>query len=393
MGKQSLLSVVLVGLVQLLSLLNLGGCVPTPPKPVAEAKPVFFPALPQAPRFQYLTGFNGTGDFDDKTSGIDSFLGTGGGDSYRLKKPYGVAMTKGSLYVADSQSTVWKFDLANKKVMRLQGDQGQGKLVQPIGVTVDPEGNKYVADPVRGSVVKYDKNDFYVKAYTSSEPWKPVAAEVFEGHLYVVDSTHQKGGIKVFALDSGELLSTIGQSGPENQRLKIATNLAIDSKGFLYVMDTGAFRIAKYDRDGHYRGYIGGPGDGPGFFGRPRGLSVDRDGRIYAADAAFDFVQVFAASGQMLSILGGPGTIPGTLTLPAGVWIDYDNVEYFKKYAAPGFAIEYVVLVTSQFNDAVQVSVYGFGKLEGSKYPSDSELFEERKKELEKEKEKEPEKK
>lgn len=389
MRKMPILSICLGWIFPVLFLVSLTGCVSSAPPPVVEAKPVFFPPLPQAPRFQYLTGFNGTGDFGEKLSGLDSFLGTKGGSSYRFKKPYGVAMSKGSLFVADTQSSVWRFDLVNKKVLRLQGDQGPGKLVQPTGVTVDSEGNKFVADPVRGSIVKYDKNDFYVKAYTAPEAWKPVAMQVFEGRLYVVDATHHKGGIKVFDVESGELLSSMGQTGPEEQRLQIATNLAIDSKGYLYVMDTGAFRVAKYDRDGHYRGYIGGPGDGPGFFGRPRGVAVDREGRIYVVDAAFDFVQIFASSGQVLSILGGSGTIPGTLTLPAGVCIDYDNVEYFKQYAAPGFTIEHLVVVTSQFNDAVQVSVYGYGKMAGLNYPKDSELFEERKKELEREQAKE----
>jgi hypothetical protein len=50
----------------------------------------------------------------------------------------------------------------------------------------------------------------------------------------------------------------------------------------------------------------------------------------------------------------------GELYLPAAVKVDYDNVSLFQKKAAPGFKIEYLILVTSQFGDR-KISVYGFG--------------------------------
>lgn len=69
--------------------------------------------------------------------------------------------------------------------------------------------------------------------------------------------------------------------------------------------------------------------------------------------------------------------------LPAQVIVDYDNVSYFKKYAAPNFDIEYLVIVTNQFG-AHSVNIYGFGKERGKKYPSDAELKEQLKERLNK---------
>ena len=57
---------------------------------------------------------------------------------------------------------------------------------------------------------------------------------------------------------------------------------------------------------------------------------------------------------------GGAGNGRGKLNLPTVVKIDYDSVEYFRKYAAPGFEIEYLVIVASQFG-INKVSVFGFG--------------------------------
>jgi hypothetical protein len=84
---------------------------------------------------------------------------------------------------------------------------------------------------------------------------------------------------------------------------------------------------------------------------------------------------------------GQGGEQPGDFQLPAKVTIDYDNVEYFQSFAAPGFRIEYLVLVTSQFGPHL-VNVFGYGQDTSRKYPSDEDLLrqldERRRQELEK---------
>jgi len=365
-------------LVAFILVLLTAGCVSAPRAPKSD-KPVFYPPPPDLPRYQFLTSYQGTGDFKEKGSGLDAFLGTAGGGGYILKKPFGVVMQNKSIYIVDTQATVFRFDLFNRKVTTLKGAKGLGKLVQPINISLDAEGNKYVCDPVRRQVIMYDKNDFYVRAFSYAKPWKPVDAEVFEGQLFVVDSTKAKGGIMVFDLKSGEFLEKIGDKGPPDQRLAIGTNLAIDKDGYLYVMDAGRFQIVKYDRDGHYRGHLGEPGDSLGQFGRPRGIAIDRDGRIYACDAAYNIVQVFAHNGQVLTFFGGSGAGPGTLSLPAGVFLDYDqkHIDLFKDYIDPDFEVEYLVLVTSQFHKDQSVNVYGFGKKRGAHYKDDAVLYDE----------------
>ena len=49
----------------------------------------------------------------------------------------------------------------------------------------------------------------------------------------------------------------------------------------------------------------------------------------------------------------------GLTYLPAKVVIDYDNVDLFADRVAPGYKVEYLVIVTSQFG-ANKVSVFGF---------------------------------
>lgn len=340
---------------------------------VREAKqaPVFYPEPPALPHIQYLTSFTSSLDIEPPRSSFSRFV-TGGKEVIRrLDKPYGVAIHDGKIYVCDTNTTVMVFNLARKTFEPLQGAQGLGKLVQPINISVDKDGNKYVSDPVRKQVVVFDRNDFYAKTYGIAGDWKPVDAVVYEDKLYVADI--KNGEVKVFSLETGELTQSFGRIGEQKDWLALPTNLAFDNDGFLYVSDTGRFQIVKLDRDGNVRGVIGSIGTQLGFFARPRGIALDKENRVYAVDAAFDNVQIFTREGQLLLFFSKAGSSPGDLFLPAKAVVDYQHREYFQQYADPNFDVEAIVLVTSQFG-ARLVNVYALGKEKGKKYPTEAEL-------------------
>ena len=71
-------------------------------------------------------------------------------------------------------------------------------------------------------------------------------------------------------------------------------------------------------------------------------------------------VQIFNNEGRLLTWFGEPGADNKLQNLPAKVVVDYDNVAQFQKYAAPGFKVDHLVLVTSQYGSR-KVSVFGFG--------------------------------
>jgi len=121
--------------------------------------------------------------------------------------------------------------------------------------------------------------------------------------------------------------------------------------------------LQHFSKDGEFIRAIGEIGTAPGKFARPKGIAVDKEDRIYVVDAAFQNVQILAPGGGALMYFGGPGNDRGSMNLPTVVKIDYDSVSYFEKYAAPGFDIEYLVLVANQFGEN-KVLVYGFGSLQ-----------------------------
>lgn len=340
----------------------------------AQKYPLFYPQPPDLPRLQWLTAFTGAKDIETERSAFDKFVVGEEEGTRRLDKPYGVALHDGKIYVCDTNKTVTVFDLEKKSYGPLKGVIGPGRLLQPVNISADKDGNKYVADPVRGQVVMFDRNDQYVMAFGEPGTWKPVDAIVLGDRLYVADS--KNGAVVVMDKTTGAILKTIGRSGDPIQNLFLPTNLAFDNDGDLYVSDAGKFTVVKFDRDGHYKGSIGKLGTTPGTFARPKGIAVDRENRLYVVDASFENVQVFSPDGFLLlwfGHFGKSGRNPGELFLPAKVSVDYDNVHYFARYADPNFEIEHLVLVTSQFGDNM-VNVYGFGKEKGKQYPSDAEL-------------------
>ncbi len=362
--------------------LSIAGCAAPP---VKKEEVVFFPPAPELPRIQFLVSFIGQKDVE-KQSSFQKFI-VGEKPAIRLDKPYGVGIYDGKIYVCDTNATVMVFDFKEKRFGPLEGAKGAGRLIQPLNISIEDDGTKYVSDPVRGQVVVFDQNDRYKNAFGLPGKWKPVDAVPLGDRLYVADNMNAM--VKVLDKKTGEALGTIGDKGDPSQKLYRPTNLAFDRDGNLYVTDVGRFQVVKFDRDGHYLSTVGMPGDMWGSFARPRGLTFDRDSHLYVVDAAFNNVQIFNKDGRLLMFFGGGegGIGPGTLFLPSQVITDYNNVKYFQQYVDPSFDVDHLIIVVSQFGERM-INVFAYGKQRGQKYPSDEELIKElderRKQELEK---------
>ena len=130
----------------------------------------------------------------------------------------------------------------------------------------------------------------------------------------------------------------------------------------MYVSDSRGFCIKIYDAEGNFIRAVGDLGVTPGQFTLNKGIGVDREGRFYVVDAAAPVVQLFDNEGRLLMWFGEPKSSgPAGLYLPAGLTVDYDNVGLFQKYAAPGYKLEYLILLTNQVGPQ-KVSIFGFLK-------------------------------
>jgi DNA-binding beta-propeller fold protein YncE len=167
--------------------------------------------------------------------------------------------------------------------------------------------------------------------------------------------------ILVLNKTDGKEIRRFGSKGSKEGEFFLPSNLAVDPDGNVYVSDTGNTRVEKFDSHGKFVKQFGAIGDKPGTFTRPKGIALDQKRRLYVVDAAFENVQLFDPEGQMLLFFGTSGAMPGNFCLPAKIAVDYDSVDLFKEYVAPGFEIEYLILVSNQYGEN-SINVYGFLK-------------------------------
>lgn len=351
--------------------LSLAGCFSSPSKPSAEtaeraAAPVFYPPLPNPPRVQYLTTLSGERDLAAPQGKFAEYILGDERESRQLVQPYGVALYAGKLYVADTRAPgIAIFDLAQRRFSLFSG-VGGGRMKLPINIRIDGDGTRYVTDTGRDQILVYDRDDRFVSAFGLQGQMKPVDVAIAGDRLYVSDIKHHQ--IHVLDKRSGRSLFSFGKAGSEPGELFHPTNLAIGPEGDLYVVETSNYRVQRFTAEGQPVRTYGAVGSVPGSFARPKGIAIDRSGRFYVGDAAFENVQLFDADGKLLMDFGQGDDGHEGLSLPAGVAIDYEHVGAFRHFAAPGFKLEHLILVSSQFGPN-KVDVFGFGRMDGMDYP------------------------
>jgi len=332
---------------------------------------IFYPSQPSPPRIQFLTTYSGPNDLITEGSSLSQFILGDKDTEGAIDKPYGVAIHDGVIYLMDIRGPGYaKFDLKNKKFDFIYG-AFSGKMKKPINISIDKEGNKYIADIAREQILVFDAKDEYVRSYIDKDEFKPSDAVIADNKLFAACMKHHQ--IHVFDKDSGKILYSIGSAGSKEGELFYPSNIALGPDNHLYISEAGNFRVQKFSQSGEFISGFGKVGTGFGQFARPKGIAVDRDGRIYVVDAAFENVQILDKDGKVLLFFGEPGSERGNINLPAAIVIDYDNVAYFQKFADPKFTVEYIILIASQFG-VNKVNVYGFGKMQGETYSTVTEM-------------------
>ncbi|GAW65310.1 NHL repeat containing protein [Geoanaerobacter pelophilus] len=334
-------------------------------------EPVFFPSEPSPPRIQYLMGISESTDVEEEKKNDFSLIVTGRGSSEAkrlIAKPYGITSANGKIYVCDiGVGNLVVIDPAKKSFDYLKGNTGLGKLKKPANVGLDKNGNLFVADAARKEIMVYNAEGQFVRSFGKEENMKPADVAIDGDLVYVLDLQKTKNEIKVFDRESGRLMNTFGKRSDNAEGINIPTNFTMDHTGAIYVTNAGNGKLMKFDRDGHLLLSFGDLGDISGMFSRPKGVAVDKENRIYIVDGGNQNVQVFNDKGRILVAFGDPGLMRGSLNLPVSVTVTQDNLDYFQKFAAPGFTLESVILVTNQYGQD-KISVYGLGKMAGRDY-------------------------
>ena len=187
-----------------------------------------------------------------------------------------------------------------------------GSLVWPTSISLDREGNVYVADEWLNRISIFTKDGDWIGKWGTpgdgdGEINRPSGlAFDQDDNLYLVDTLNNR--IQKFTKD-GRFLAKWGRAGNGDGEFNMPWGIDIDSKGDVYVADWRNDRIQKLTPDGRFLMKFGTPGTGDGEFNRPTGVAVDKDGIIYVTDWMNDRLQVFSDDGRFITKRTGDATV------------------------------------------------------------------------------------
>lgn len=142
-----------------------------------------------------------------------------------------------------------------------------------------------------------------------------------KGNLYVVESG--KNRILQFN-NNGTLIRTWGSSGSGPGQFQTPIGIDEDeSKQNVYVTDVGNNRVARFSSNGLFVGQWGGLGSGQGQFANPGRVAVDPAGNLFVADFGNNRIQKFDENGKLIKTWGSLGSGNGQFYNPTGMTVTF----------------------------------------------------------------------
>jgi len=220
-----------------------------------------------------------------------------------VEAPQGLTVdAEGNLYIAQAVSnsnpknriSVYNACLKWERDIYLEGFEGSGSFA-PYRLAIDRKGNLYVAASYFPGVLYVDIAGRVIDIITPEEEGKKVKLNnvVIDkaGKVYVVseDESH------IYVYDENrKFVLKFGEKGGSTGKLSRPKAIGVDDRtGRSYVVDYMRHTVASYDKEGNYLFEFGGLGWSEGWFQHPVNLAVDSKGRIFVADLFNQRVQVF----------------------------------------------------------------------------------------------------
>jgi TPR repeat protein/sugar lactone lactonase YvrE len=356
-------------------------------------------------------------------AGWDQGFKDGLGSEALFNRPAAVAADLlGNVYVADNGNHRIRKIMQSGNVTTLAGSgkcgfaNGQGAKAQfdmPTGVAVDAYANVYVADTGNHQIRKITQSGNvttlagsgkygYADGAAASASFRtPVGVAVDnQGNVYVADSENNRIR-KINPAGDVFTLAGSGKRGNSDGHGELASfyfpaGVAVDSKGNVFVADTGNHLIRKISPSGSVKtlagsGYHdtsgnGGFADGKGIkavFSMPKSVSVDKYNNLYVADEQNNMIRIISANGDVTTLAGNglyghseDSAEDSKFASPSGVSVDSEGnvyvadignhairkIEISKVPTAPHSAPDAIVTAKSSSNPNPAILPEGEGK-------------------------------
>lgn len=224
------------------------------------------------------------------------------------------------------------------QVTTLAGDGSPQIFSNPFGIAVAEDGTIYVADAGESNHIRKISRDGSLTTFTAGGEFNTPSELALDtkGNLYVADTSNNRirkvtpqGEVSTFA-GSG----TPGYlDGPASEaRFNGPIGIVVDPRGDLFVADTYNDRIRKISTDGQVTTVAGAgkPGYADGdrnnsIFDTPCGIVVANDGTLIVADTGNDRLRKIDKDGNTSTLNLNNGE---SLSSPIGLALTHDNVLY-----------------------------------------------------------------
>ena len=224
-----------------------------------------------------------------------SSWGTPGIDDGKFQSPVGIVVYENNVYVVDDKRhDIQKFD-SNGNFIFKWGEFGteNGQFNKPKGITVDSNGIIYVVDSKNNRIQIFTSDGEFLSSFgeygnSDGKLKVPVDVAVYGDFIYVSDPGNNK--IEKYALDGTFLKSFDYRFGGHGVK---PGGLISDPDGNIYFVDTVKYRVVKMSPDGRTLGTFGGIGVGNGKFIQPTDIVLDNKGYLFVLDSSVGLIQKF----------------------------------------------------------------------------------------------------
>jgi sugar lactone lactonase YvrE len=158
-------------------------------------------------------------------------------------------------------------------------------------------------------ILKFSADGDYIDGFGTGLVGRPHGFNLDSlGNMWITDVALIEGemGAVVHKLNpEGELVMTLGQPGivgQDRQTFNRPASVAVAENGDIFVADGEGpnNRIIKFAADGTYLTEWGSTGTGPGQFDTPHDLAIDSRGRLFVADRGNNRIQIFEPDGTFV---------------------------------------------------------------------------------------------
>jgi tripartite motif-containing protein 71 len=161
---------------------------------------------------------------------------------------------------------------------------GNYQFNRPVSVVADKSGNIYVTDQSNDRVMKYSPSRSWQGTWSlPGTSLTGITYSAANDWIFVADGPNKK--IYVYSTTGSLLGSWTARGTP--------SGLAVDSAGFLYVVDRSYYCFDKYTPDGRLVCSVGSQGDAADQFRSPYDIALDSSNNVYVVDYTKGTLQKF----------------------------------------------------------------------------------------------------